>query len=228
MTGARWGYVVFDIDGTLVNSIDLIVASYQHAFRTVLGQERDVTQIKSWIGQSLYDSLQRVCPEQADALFAVYTEYNHCHTPTQIRAYPGIVALVEDLVGAGVRVGAATSKRRHPGQWALDLGGLDLVELVSAHEDVSAHKPDPAPLLLAARRLGAPPDQTVYVGDAVVDIIAAHHAGLDAIAVTWGAGVRQQLVDASPTLVCDSVEQLRAGLLPASGDFRRRGPIMYP
>jgi pyrophosphatase PpaX len=219
MSQARWPYVIFDIDGTLVNSIYLIVASYQHAVRTVLGQERDVAEIKTWIGQSLVDSLQRIAPEQAEALLEAYTEYNHRHTPTEIRAYPGIVRLVEDLVGAGVRVGAATSKRRQPGQWALDLGDLgNLVRLVSAHEDVSAHKPDPAPLLLAVARMGARGDQAVYVGDALVDIAAAHRAGLASIAVTWGAGVRQDLIGANPTLVCDTVEQLRAGLLPDTGD----------
>ena len=211
----RWPVVIFDLDGTLVDSVGLIVASYQHAFRTVLGHEEDEALIKTWIGKSLLGVMQEFYPGQADELFEEYTMWNEAHTPEMLREYPGIPELASSLVEAGVRVGAATSKRRGQAQWGLDLGHLtDLIPLVVAHEDVDAHKPDPAPLLLAARKLGCTPQEAVYVGDAAVDVQAAHNAGMDSIACTWGAGTEQDLVDADPTVLVHTVPELRSVLLP--------------
>ena len=197
-----------------MDSIALIVASYQHAFRTVLGHEENEEEIKGWIGQSLYGSLKRTFPDHADELFEVYTRWNEAHTTEMLSSYPGIPELAEDLVTAGVRVGAATSKRAEPAQWALDLGHLtNTVPLLVAHDDVTEHKPSPEPLLLAVSRLGGTLDQAVYVGDATVDVIAARNAGMAAIAVTWGAGQRAELVETSPDLICDTVDELRTALL---------------
>ena len=211
----RWPVVIFDLDGTLVDSVGLIVASYQHAFRTVLGHEEDEALIKTWIGKSLLGVMQENYPGQAAELFEEYTMWNEAHTPEMLKVYPGIPELTSSLVEAGVRVGAATSKRRGQAQWGLDLGGLtDLIPLVVAHEDVDTHKPDPAPLVLAAHKLGCTPQEAVYVGDAAVDIQAAHNAGMDSIACTWGAGTEQDLVDAAPTVLVHTVPELRSVLLP--------------
>jgi len=211
----RWPVVIFDLDGTLVDSVGLIVGAYQHAFRTVLGHEWDEAEIKTWIGQSLYGALQRVCPEHADELFETYTAWNEAHTPEMLKEYPGIPELAKSLVDAGVRVGAATSKRQEPAQWALDLSHLsDLVPLLVTHEDVDEHKPNPKPLLLAAERLGCSPAEAVYVGDAAVDIQAAHNAGMDSIGCTWGAGTIEALRTAAPTCLVTTVDELRDQLLP--------------
>ncbi|MDR2929535.1 MAG: HAD-IA family hydrolase [Propionibacteriaceae bacterium] len=210
----RWPVVIFDIDGTLVNSVDLIVDSYQHTFRTILGHEWDVTEIKTWIGKSLRGVFEEKFPDQADAMFDEYSRWNDTHTAESITGYDGMPQLVADLVASGARVGAATSKRREPARWALELGGLEaLVPLTIAHEDVDAHKPDPAPLLAAAIKLGATPDHVVYVGDAVVDIQAAHNAGMDSVGVTWGAGTLPAMIAAQPNALVDTVAELRAVLL---------------
>jgi len=211
----RWPVVIFDLDGTLVDSVGLIVASYQHGFRTVLGHEEDEATIKTWIGKSLLGVMEENYPDQADDLFREYTAWNEAHTPEMLRAFPGIPELASSLVEAGVRVGAATSKRRGQAQWALDLGHLtDLIPLVIAHEDVDAHKPDPAPLLLAAEKLKSSPGEAVYVGDASVDIVAARNAGMDSIACTWGAGTESDLISAAPTVLAASVTDLGRILLP--------------
>ncbi len=209
--------MIFDIDGTLVDSVPLIVASYQHAFRTVLGHEWDEAEIKTWIGQSLIGAFRSHCPDQADELFRVYTDWNESHTAGWLTAFPDVPELMDDLVAAGVKTGAATSKRDEPAQWALDLAHLTgSVPLLVAHDDVSAHKPDPEPLLLAARKLGVAPAQAVYVGDAATDIQAARRAEMPSIGVTWGAGTREELAAAGPTHLVDSVDDLRTLLLPAA------------
>ena len=216
--GPPWHTVVFDLDGTLVDTIGLIVASYQHAFRTVLGHEQDEARIKAWIGQPLIRCFRQVSPERADELFATYTEWNEANTERLIRPYAGVEALLRDLGAAGVAVACATSKRRDPAHWALQLTGLtDLVPVLVTMEDTPVHKPDPAPLLLAVARAqglaAADGAAAAYVGDAVVDLRAATAAGMAGIGVNWGAGDPHALAAESPHAVVGSVAQLRAILL---------------
>lgn len=215
MTEPRWPTVVFDLDGTLVDSIGLIVASYQEAFRAVLGHPEDEARIRAWIGQPLLRCFTEASPAHADELFAVYTAWNEANTPHMLRPYAGIDTLLRDLTAAGVVVAVATSKRSHPARWALQLCKLtELVPTVVTMEDSLAHKPDPAPLLLAVRRAGGDPGRAAYVGDAVVDLQAARRGGLAGIGVLWGAGTSAELSAGEPTALAASVADLRALLLP--------------
>lgn len=210
----RWQVVVWDLDGTLVDTVGLIVASYQHAFQKVLGHPWDEAEIKSWIGQSLYGAIQRAVPEHADEVFREYTAWNVANTERMIAVYAGVPELLRTLKAAGVRMAIATSKRRQPAEWALQLCGLDgLAPLLVTHEDVDEHKPSPRPLLLALERMQANPEEAVYVGDAAVDVIAARNAGMQAIAVTWGAGTREAILAESPAAVADSPAELTKLLL---------------
>ncbi len=214
MSAPRWPCLIFDLDGTLVDSVGLIVDSYQHAFRTVLGHEEDEARIRRWIGQPLLRCFQEASPEHAQRLFDEYTAWNVANTERLLRPYAGIGALLGDLHEAGARVGAATSKRRDPAQWALRLAGLtDLVDVLVAMEDTERHKPDPQPLILAAGRLGGSAQTSAYVGDAAVDLLAAAAAGMPGIGVLWGAGDRAELEPLATAGVALDVEALRALLL---------------
>ncbi len=112
---------------------------------------------------------------------------------------------------------AATSKLLGPAEAALRLTGLDVYlsgpQALVTLEDTTEHKPDPAPLLVAVERMGGSVAEAVYVGDAVVDVRAARAAGMAAVAVTWGAGARADVVAARPDVVADTVDDLRAALL---------------
>lgn len=225
----RWPVVVFDLDGTLVDSVGLIVASFQHAFRTVLGAAEDEERIRGWIGQPLIRAFREVSADRADELLATYLAWNLAHTEALIRRYDGIDRLLGTLVASGVRLGAATSKLRAPAELAARLAGLtDHLGVLVAMEDTERHKPDPEPLLFALERLGARPQDAVYVGDAVVDVEAARRAGMAAVAVTWGAGTKVALEAAGPDVLADSVDALLATLLGVrrAGDDRYggRGP----
>jgi len=181
---------------------------------SVLGEHTEVQEARSWIGQTLYQTFQRRYPDHAEALIAAYTEFNLREMPTRLQQYPGLSELLSELGGAGVEFGVATSKRRHSAELTLGYSGLDqILPVTVAMEDTAAHKPDPAPLRLALKRLGAAADDAVYIGDAVVDVAAAKAAGMAVIAVTWGAGTREDLVAAQPTAVVDTVAELRSLLL---------------
>ena len=211
-----WSTVVFDLDGTLVDTIGLIVASYQHAAREVLGHELDERRVLAFIGRPLIECWREVDAERADALFASYTLWNEAH-PHLIQPYAGADDLLRALHAAGVGVAVATSKRRDPALLALERCGLaDLVPVLVTMEDTPVHKPDPAPLLLALGQAGGWVDRAAYVGDAAVDILAARAAGMQGIGVLWGAGERAAIEAAGPYAVAPTMDDLRVKLLPGA------------
>ena len=214
MTSPRWTTAVFDLDGTLADTINLIVESYQHAFRTVLGDEEDPAVIRSWIGRPLISAFRDHSPEHADALYETYLQWNADNTERLIRGYDGVREVLADLRTAGVHVGVATSKRRDSAQQAMDLLGLaEHVEALVALEDTERHKPDPTPILLCLERMGVGSNDAVYVGDAVVDVLAGKAAGVDTLAVTWGAGTTEALHGVRPTAVAQDPDGLRTAML---------------
>lgn len=210
----RFHTVLFDLDGTLADTIPLIVASYQHAFRTVLSQDVDEARARAWIGRPLLPALLEEAPEHGHELDRVYREWNLANTSSLIRRYAGVPELLAALAEAGVRTAVATSKRRETARLALQGVGIDhLVDVVAGLEDTERHKPEPDPLLHAAASLGVDPRDCAYVGDATVDVLAARAAGMSAVAVTWGAGERSALAATGPDAVVDTVPQLAAYLL---------------
>ena len=210
----RFHTVLFDLDGTLADTIPLIVASYQHAFRTVLGEEIDEARARAWIGRPLLAALLEESPEHGHDLDQTYREWNLANTARLIRRYEGVPEMLEALASAGVRMAVATSKRRQTARLALEGVGIDhLIEVAAALEDTTRHKPEPDPLLHAAASLGSQPCDCVYVGDATVDVLAARAAGMAAIAVSWGAADREALAATGPDALVDTVADLTAYLL---------------
>jgi len=206
--------VVFDLDGTLVNTIPLIIASYDHALWTVFQTHADPDEARGWIGQTLYGTFSSRYPEHADELITAYLDFNLAHLDELALPYEGMAELLTELTKAGVTIGVATSKRRSSAEATLRAVGLDgLIPVTAGMEDTQSHKPDPDPLLLAVERLGHAPAESAYVGDAVVDVLAAQAAGMDAIAVTWGAGLEDELTAANPTTLCGVMPALRSALL---------------
>lgn len=214
MSEPRWPYVVFDLDGTVVNTIPLIIASYEHAMWDVLGERTSPEEARGWIGQTLYATFGSRHPDHAQELIDSYVAWNTSHLAALLEEFPGIPELLDGLSGAGVVTGVATSKRRVSAQNSLKLAGLDArLPVTVAMEDSERHKPDPEPLLLAVAKVGGRPESAVYVGDAVVDVQAAKAAGMASIAVSWGAAHRDALDAAGPDHLVDTVAELQGLLL---------------
>lgn len=221
MSSPRWSAVLFDLDGTLVDTIGLILASYDHAIRTVLGDiDYPPEQARAWIGRPLRDGLAETYPEHALALEEAYRPWNLENSERLTRRYPGIEDMLRAVLDEDIRVGVVTSKRLEPAQAGLRHAGIDgLIDVVASLESTDRHKPDPAPLLHGAARLSTPTGRCAYVGDAVVDVLAATAAGMASIAVTWGAGDRRALADAQPEHVVDDAASLSRLLLgPAEAE----------
>ncbi|WP_370894588.1 HAD family hydrolase [Janibacter sp. GXQ6167] len=215
MSEPRWPTVVFDFDGTLADTISIIMDAFRHTTATVLGWVEDDDVIRAGIGRTLAARMHEIDADRADELEAVYVPFMATELPRRVTAYLGMSELVADLRAAGVRVAVATSRRRAQTAEALATLGLDGdIEVLVALEDTEIHKPQPDPLLLACERLGVDPASAVYVGDAVVDVQAAQAAQMSAVAVTWGAGRDDDLAAAEPTRLVHDHQTLREVLLP--------------
>ena len=217
MSQPRWRAVLFDLDGTIANTIPLIVASFRHTLAVHDLDVPDDATITSWIGRTLHDQFGRLVPaDQVDAIVARYTAWQMEHLDELLEPFDGIAELLQALADAGVPAGIVTSKRRGPAQHTLEHLGLDRwLEVSTAYEDTAEHKPHPAPLLHGATSLGFDRDTTVYVGDAATDLIAAEAAGMAGIGVTWGSGLPDALRAQPSAGVVDTVAELHELLLPA-------------
>jgi pyrophosphatase PpaX len=213
----RWPVVLFDFDGTLADSIALIVASYRHALTSVMGETAADDEVRSWIGRPLQPVLEERYPGRGAELTDVYRRWNLANHDDLIKAVDGIPELLDDLHAAGARTGVVSSKKADTVLLGLRAVGLaDRIDVLAGQEETALHKPHPDPLLYAAEQLGAEPGQCVYVGDATVDVEAARAAGMAAIAVTWGAGLVPLLEAAGPDELVHDTTELRAALLTSA------------
>lgn len=203
--------VLFDLDGTLANTVPLIVATFQRTVGEILGWEPTFGQCKEWIGRSLTETFIRLSPEHADELLVHYLEWNLANHRAYVTGFDGVDGLIDALAASGRHFGVATSKRYESALLTLDCVGLTgRVQLLATEQDTLTHKPSPEPLRFALRRLAVEPGDAAYVGDAVVDMQAARAAGVRAIGVTWGAATEAELLATQPDAVAHDVAELRA------------------
>lgn len=208
----RWPVVIFDLDGTLVDTVGLIVSSFQHTWKAGLGEDLDADTARSWIGRTLPDIFAPFGPQKAEELRDIYVTHNVAELPHQQRTYPGVNDLLDRLRDSGATIGIVTSKRRSTAQLSLDVAAISGIDLLATLDDTTRHKPDPAPLLLALDKLDCLPEDAVYVGDAVVDIQAAKAAGIASVAITWGAGDRDALTSQYPDAIAGTTDDLWTAL----------------
>jgi len=207
----RFRVVLFDLDGTLIDSGPIILASMQHAVRTVLDREIAYEELAATVGgQGLVAQMSELDPDRVDELIEVYREHNDPLHET-LEAFAGMVEVLPRLRSEGRRLGIVTAKRHRTVALAFDRFPWleDQFEVVIGHEDTDRHKPDPDPVLEALTRLDATPDESAYVGDSPFDIRAAKAAGAFAIAVSWG-GIHSdgRLLAEGPDAVVHTPEEL--------------------
>ena len=193
---------LFDFDGTLVDTTEMIHQGMRHATSTVLGRE-DIPRetLLANVGQPLPRQMQLIDAGKAELLLEAYRRHHEENHDALIEEFPDIEGSLSRLRSAGVQVAVITSKRRASVEMALrnfpDL--RNVVDRFVTLEDTTEHKPHPEPLLRGLELLGGvPKDEAAYVGDSPFDVVAARAAGLTSVAVSWGAFSEERLRAAEP------------------------------
>ncbi|HXW77587.1 MAG TPA: HAD-IA family hydrolase [Candidatus Eremiobacteraceae bacterium] len=211
--------VLFDLDGTLIDSTDLIVDSYVHTYRTH-GRIMSGDQIRAELGLPLHDTLARYFRgDELKAATATYLAYNLARHDEGVRKMAGVVELVRRLRDLQLRLGVVTSKVRETARRGLTLCHLDgMFEALVAKEETRRHKPDSEPLLYALALLEVDADETAYVGDSPLDVEAADGAGVRSVAALWRpvaqsafAGIEPDAFAQTPGEAADILEAWRDG-----------------
>ena len=208
----RFPVVLFDLDGTVVDSGGIILASMRHATKTVLAREIPDAELMAAVGgPGLEAQMHAFAPERVDELVRVYREHNE-PLHEELECFAGIDAVLVALKEQGRRLGLVSAKRRSTVELAFAQVPLGhLFDVVVGGDETVHQKPSPDPLLLALERLEADPADAAYVGDSPYDMTAARTGGLFAVGVSWGRiHDRSALADAD--VVVDTAEELLAVL----------------
>src|SRR6266542_2535706 len=206
----RFPVVLFDLDGTVIDSGAIILASMRHAAKEVLGADPPDELLMAAVGgPGLEAQMHALAPDRVQELVDVYRAHNE-PLHDELVCCAGIDGVLLSLKEEGRRLGIVTAKRLATVDLAFKALPLrHLFDTVVGGDETQRHKPDPEPLLLAAERLDVEPKTCAYVGDSPFDIRAAKAAHMHAVAVTWG-GIhdRDKLVKDQPDAIVDTAEEL--------------------
>ncbi|MDR0852029.1 MAG: HAD-IA family hydrolase [Clostridiales Family XIII bacterium] len=183
--------VLFDFDGTIMDTNELILRSWQHAFVMFTGKEGDEEEILRSYGEPIFGTVDRFFPDGPSAgVVAAYREYQERYYEETITLFPGILDLFKTLKTQGYAIGIVTSRLYHSAKIGLEKFGLfDYVTAFVTIRDTEKPKPDPEPILLALSQLEKKPEQAIMVGDTKHDIQCARNAYVVPVLVDWSLAV---------------------------------------
>ena len=207
--------VIFDLDGTLLDTIADLAESANHALKQLGYPTRDVEMIRTFVGNGVNKLLFRALPDEEKTeenmmrMRTHFVPYYDAHNADLSAPYPGIVALLEELQAKGLRMAVASNKYQEATVKLVKhyFPMIDFVEILGQREGINV-KPDPTIVFDILKKAGVSKEETLYVGDSGVDMQTAIYAGVDAIGVTWGFRPRTELEDFHPMGLIDQAEEL--------------------
>ena len=211
--------ILFDLDGTLVDSIELILTSARFAFEGFDGRVPTDDEWRAGIGRPLVDAFRDFVDDEAEVarLVARYREFQMVHHDRLLRAYDGVVETIRALAAAGHAMALVTSKPDVLAKRGLEIIGLDdAIPVVVGCDSCTRHKPHPEPVERALTLLGVSPGDAIFVGDSPHDVASGRAAGVFTVAVTWGAFSARAMRESGADFVIDDIRELGAVLGAAS------------
>ena len=205
--------VIFDLDGTLLDTLGDLHAAVNHALRAFSFPERSLDEVRRFIGNGVVKLMERATPDLTDKktnadCLAVFREYYLIHMQDMTKPYEGVIDLVEKLRARGIKT-AVVSNKLHQAVYELCQdyfpGLIDEAIGVSVE---SERKPSPVNVYKAMEKLGVSADECVYIGDNEVDVQTSHNAGVKCIGVTWGFRDREELLSAGAEIIMDSCSDI--------------------
>lgn len=210
--------VIFDLDGTLLNTLGDLTAAVNHGLAAQGLPARTEAQVRTYVGDGVRELIARACPPDADedtrrAVLEAYLPYYAAHNADLTTPYAGVMELLSALRAAGCRL-AVVSNKHDAGVQALCARFFgDVLEVVVGADGSRPLKPAPDGILHALERLGLAPADVWYVGDSAVDVITARAAGVRCAAVTWGFQDRDRLAAQHPTLLASTPAEVLQAVL---------------
>ncbi|WP_019568869.1 phosphoglycolate phosphatase [Thioalkalivibrio sp. ALMg13-2] len=216
--------ILIDLDGTLIDSVPDLAFSVDAMMRELGLPERGEPAVRNWVGNGVERLVKRALvndldgepdAEQFERALPVFMRIYQENTAGRSPLYPGVREGLDQLKAAGYRLGCVTNKaERFTVPLLREKGILDDFEIVVAGDALPQKKPDPAPLLHAADKLGVDPSEALMVGDSKSDVKAARAAGFQIVCMTYGYNHGKDIRDEHPDAVLDRLDEL-PDLLPA-------------
>lgn len=201
--------VLFDLDGTLVNTNELIIASFEHTLNKYYPNKYTKEDILPFMGPTLEESFGTVDKDRVDELIATYRKFNRENHDAYVREFDTVYETVGSLKEQGYKMAIVTSKIRYMANMGMKLARLnDFFDVVVAVDDVTHAKPHPEPVEKALSLLGAKPEEAVMVGDNHHDIEGGRNAGVKTAAVAWSAKGRDFLASYAPDYMLEQMSDL--------------------
>ncbi|MBQ3045035.1 MAG: HAD family hydrolase [Clostridia bacterium] len=194
----KFNTIVFDLDGTLTDTLDDLRSSVNFALSQFGFPERSRDEIRSFVGNGVRRLIYRSVPENTDTATAekcleVFREHYKANSCVETRPYDGIADLLETLKKRGIKTAVVTNKMHEAAADIVEYFFGGLIDITIGQSEKIAPKPAPDSVFLALEKLGVSKEDAVYVGDSEVDCMTAHNAGIPCIGVTWGFRDREVL-----------------------------------
>lgn len=201
--------LLFDLDGTLLDTTQLIINSFKHTFQQHYQKELDNQEIFEYFGKPLRTAMENLGADKVDQLIQTYREYNLAHHDELTTAFCGVTEVIQNLYNEGIYLAIVTSKTK-----GTAIRGLKLFDLhkyfhtIIGVEECLQHKPHPAPVLLALNSLGLTAEDCLMIGDSPADIASAQSAGVKTAAVRWTQVPWEYLIKQNPDYILETIYDL--------------------
>ncbi len=206
-------YYIFDLDGTLLNTLDDLWASVNHSLAQNYLPPRSKEEVRSFLGNGAKELLRKSVPSDCDTqtfeqVFACFRQHYVAHAMDTTRPYEGVIELLAQLKNKGIRTAIVSNKPDAAVQELYHHFFEDVVDIAIGECPEVRRKPSPDMLLKALEQLGCSQEDALYVGDSEVDIATASNSGLPCISVSWGFRDRDFLLTHGATVIIDHPSEL--------------------
>ncbi|WP_044338300.1 pyrophosphatase PpaX [Rossellomorea aquimaris] len=201
--------ILFDLDGTLINTNDLIISSFLHTLNHYYPGQYEEKDVHAFMGPPLEESFGGLDPDRMDEMCAHYRAYNHEHHDALVTEFEGVYETVQALYENGYKLAIVSTKVRDVVLKGLDLMNLrPFFEVIITLDEVENAKPHPEPIEKALVALGSSPGEAIMIGDNHHDILAGKNAGVLTAGVAWSAKGREHLAHYEPDFMLDNMKDL--------------------
>ncbi|SEQ24080.1 pyrophosphatase PpaX [Piscibacillus halophilus] len=201
--------ILFDLDGTLIDTNELIIESFKHTFKEHLNEDYSREDILQFMGPPLRDSFEKVNPNGVEDMVATYRKHNLANHDLYVKSYDGVFETIQALHEKGYQMAIVTTKIRETALKGLELTHLDqFFDVVIGLDDVQNAKPDPEPVLKGMKALGGEPETTIMIGDNSHDIHAGQNAEMKTAGVAWSAKGKEFMEALNPDYILDHISDL--------------------